>query len=194
MAPPSEEEKVFLDAISVLTEPQQALLITLYRDLGQKHLFDEEFFNGAAPPSQRRQFAAQLLSLDQEYTNGGLEGYITKARELLADSQRGVNPLAGWTPSVPKGQLLDFGTSQYKEREAEGIKQLASCGFVLVAGGLGERLGYTGIKVRSVAGRSPPFAARNQSKSANQSSVTCHNPHSCIVLFVRFATHTHTHT
>jgi UDP-sugar pyrophosphorylase len=157
MAPPSEEEKVFLEAISILTEPQQALLITLYRDLGQKHLFDEEFFNGAAPPSQRRQLAAQLLSLDHEYTNGGLEGYITKARQLLADSQRGVNPLAGWTPSVPKGQLLDLGTTQYKEREEEGIKHLGSCGFVLVAGGLGERLGYTGIKVRSAAAGGSPY-------------------------------------
>jgi hypothetical protein len=155
MASPTEEEKIFLDALSVLTEPQKALLISLYRDLGQKHLFDEDFFNDAAPPSQRRQFAAQLLSLDQEYTNGGLEGYITKARKLLAGSQKGVNPLEGWTPSVPKGQLFDLGTSQYKEKEAEGIQHLGSCGFVLVAGGLGERLGYTGIKVRTAGSGRP---------------------------------------
>jgi UDP-sugar pyrophosphorylase len=31
--------------------------------------------------------------------------------------------------------------------EAEGIPELGKCAFVLVAGGLGERLGYSGIKI-----------------------------------------------
>lgn len=33
------------------------------------------------------------------------------------------------------------------EMEALGLKELESFGFVLIAGGLGERLGYSGIKV-----------------------------------------------
>jgi len=33
------------------------------------------------------------------------------------------------------------------EFEAEGVKQLSKTGFVLIAGGLGERLGYSGIKI-----------------------------------------------
>ena len=32
-------------------------------------------------------------------------------------------------------------------RGAKGLKELGSVGFVLVAGGLGERLGYNGIKI-----------------------------------------------
>ena len=31
--------------------------------------------------------------------------------------------------------------------EAIGVKELAKTGFVLIAGGMGERLGYSGIKV-----------------------------------------------
>ena len=38
-------------------------------------------------------------------------------------------------------------TSEYYQFEALGIPELGKCGFVLVAGGLGERLGYNGIKV-----------------------------------------------
>jgi UTP-monosaccharide-1-phosphate uridylyltransferase len=31
--------------------------------------------------------------------------------------------------------------------EKEGLEELTHCGFILIAGGLGERLGYHGIKV-----------------------------------------------
>jgi UDP-sugar pyrophosphorylase len=31
--------------------------------------------------------------------------------------------------------------------EHEGVKELHKTGFVLIAGGLGERLGYSGIKI-----------------------------------------------
>ena len=33
------------------------------------------------------------------------------------------------------------------DMEAEGLKELHKTGFVLIAGGLGERLGYSGIKI-----------------------------------------------
>ena len=52
-------------------------------------------------------------------------------------------------PSVPKGQAYKLGSKEYLKTEKEGIKELGNVGFVLVAGGLGERLGYSsGIKVR----------------------------------------------
>lgn len=48
---------------------------------------------------------------------------------------------------VPSGVALEPGTAEYFEQERLGISQLGKCGFVLVAGGLGERLGFSGIKL-----------------------------------------------
>jgi UDP-sugar pyrophosphorylase len=141
-SPPKE----FTDALSVLTENQKKLLTKLYND-GQSHLFDPTNFNRDTSPSLRRQLASQLEALDMAYQDGGLLGYIKNARKLLGDSRKGVNPLEGWRPSVPEGQSFELGTSAYKQTEARGLQELGSVGFVLVAGGLGERLGYSGIKV-----------------------------------------------
>lgn len=55
----------------------------------------------------------------------------------------------GWKPSVPSGEAFEIGTPEYKKTEKKGIKELGKVGFVLVAGGLGERLGYSGAKVCS---------------------------------------------
>ncbi len=54
----------------------------------------------------------------------------------------------GWKPSIPSGDAFDIGTPEYTKMEKKGLKELGKVGFVLVAGGLGERLGYTGAKVR----------------------------------------------
>jgi UDP-sugar pyrophosphorylase len=142
--------KHFTDAIAVLSESQQKLLTKLYCELGQgDSLFSAETFHSGIAPSRRRHLASQLEEIDQEYQAGGLEGYITNARRLLKASKEGVNPLDGWSPSIPKGETFELGTDKYYETETKGLKLLGSCGFVLVAGGLGERLGYSGIKVNS---------------------------------------------
>lgn len=89
----------------------------------------------------------------------------------------GKNPFDGFTPSVPQGFKLDYGSEEFQHLEDEGQSLLLAlhmpledCGsqalthqlthahtgaaaakhaaFVLVAGGLGERLGYSGIKVK----------------------------------------------
>ena len=59
---------------------------------------------------------------------------MTNGRKLLADSKAGVNPLEGWTPEVPVGETVTFGSEAFDEAEAEGLAQLADggCGFVLV--------------------------------------------------------------
>jgi len=90
----------------------------------------------------------QLLKLHESYPlKNGLLSYTENARKLLAISKEGKNPLAGWVPSVPQGETLTIGTPEYDKMEAAGIPLLNSTAFVLVAGGLGERLGYNGIKV-----------------------------------------------
>ena len=86
----------------------------------------------------------QLQSLDASIS-GGLVGYVRRAAALLKDSQEGKNPLEGFTPAVPFGQELQLGGPDFLEYEATGAA--ARCGFVVVAGGLGERLGYSGIKL-----------------------------------------------
>jgi hypothetical protein len=48
---------------------------------------------------------------------------------------------------VPAGVKLDFGTDEFVAAEERGIAVVKDCAFVLVAGGLGERLVYTDIKI-----------------------------------------------
>jgi UDP-sugar pyrophosphorylase len=69
-----------------------------------------------------------------------------------------VNPFEGWAPAVPKGVSLEPLSDEFFELESIGRAQLGHCGFVLVAGGLGERLGFSGIKLslptENILGRS----------------------------------------
>ena len=53
----------------------------------------------------------------------------------------------GWSPSIPQGEAFELGTPEFETTEELGITQIGNVGFVLVAGGLGERLGYNGTKV-----------------------------------------------
>lgn len=48
---------------------------------------------------------------------------------------------------VPTGENLMFGDDNFTNFEEMGIKEARKAAFVVVAGGLGERLGYSGIKV-----------------------------------------------
>lgn len=50
-------------------------------------------------------------------------------------------------PSVPEGERLDFGGAAFRDYERAGAAEAGAAAFVLVAGGLGERLGYSGIKL-----------------------------------------------
>ena len=48
---------------------------------------------------------------------------------------------------VPSGESLTFGDDNFIQFEEAGVREARNAAFVLVAGGLGERLGYNGIKV-----------------------------------------------
>lgn len=54
-----------------------------------------------------------------------------------------------WSLQVPSGENLTFGNDNFIEMEKRGVVEARNAAFVLVAGGLGERLGYNGIKVNS---------------------------------------------
>jgi UDP-sugar pyrophosphorylase len=90
-----------------------------------------------------------LADIDNSYP-GGLESYISKARLLLQECAEGVNPFADFVATVPEGETLSFdgeGSMNFSEAEKLGIDSISGAVFVLVAGGLGERLGYSGIKL-----------------------------------------------
>lgn len=96
----------------------------------------------------------QLADLDVSYP-GGLTAYLSKARVLLKESAEGANPFTDFTASVPSGESLSYDSPApdshtgmtFTEAEQKGLTGIKDVAFVLVAGGLGERLGYSGIKL-----------------------------------------------
>lgn len=131
-----------------ISKAERALMEDLCsKEFGQSHLLDAYYAGGdGADDDKLRGLCSQLMKLNGGYT-GGLRSYIQKARTLLQNSKDGVNPLDGWSPSVPQGESFELGTDKYHNTENIGMKLLSKVGFVLVAGGLGERLGHNGAKV-----------------------------------------------
>lgn len=111
---------------------------------GQAHLFKGK------SQQQKVAIALQLESIDKKVA-GGLLGYIQRAQKLLADAKVGANPFEGLMPEVPAGQDLSGdkgpGSKRFAQYEKLGMAALGGCCFCLVAGGMGERLGYSGIKI-----------------------------------------------
>lgn len=73
--------------------------------------------------------------------------YLERARKLLSDSKNNVNPFENFKPSEPEGVFLHPGSDEFNDMEQAGLKELSKVCFVLIAGGLGERLGFSGIKI-----------------------------------------------
>eukprot|EP01064_Diplonema_japonicum_P002990 TRINITY_DN11963_c0_g1_i1.p1 TRINITY_DN11963_c0_g1~~TRINITY_DN11963_c0_g1_i1.p1 ORF type:complete len:600 (+),score=141.86 TRINITY_DN11963_c0_g1_i1:58-1800(+) len=110
---------------------------SILKDIGQEKLAEGET-NG--------KLFEQIVKLDTEYP-GGLRAYSENAKRLLQESKDGVNPFEGCVPEVPEGLALNFGDDECIKYEKIGTNSMKHAAFVLVAGGLGERLGYNGIKL-----------------------------------------------
>ena len=108
---------------------------------GQGHLTA-----GSPTAAGLARLARQLQQLDGSIA-GGLLAYVERARGLLRDARDGKNPLEGYVPSIPSGHALELGSATFGEYEAAGVAAMRGAAFVLVAGGLGERLGFSGIKL-----------------------------------------------
>jgi UDP-sugar pyrophosphorylase len=74
----------------------------------------------------------------------------------LKESADGTNPFNDFIASVPEGLALsyldedsssDSNKLTFSQAESIGVGSISTLAFVLVAGGLGERLGYSGIKL-----------------------------------------------
>ena len=130
-----------------LLNPSEISLAKLLLKCGQSHLFAEWEPVGTAD-EKKHQFFAQLQSMHEAYP-GGIEAYVQNARRLLAASAAGANPLEGWTPSVPLeglGVQLTPGDAEFERYEKLGLEAAVHLAFAVPAGGLGERLGYSGVK------------------------------------------------
>ena len=90
--------------------------------------------------------AEQIVKLNT-VTPTGMKAYLERARGLLERSRLGVNPFASYKPEIPNGFFLKPGEQEFANYEAEGLKEAGKLGLVLIAGGLGERLGYSSIKI-----------------------------------------------
>jgi len=134
-------ETAFLDAL----EQADRELVEKLIDTGQQHLFanwDPPGTNDDAKVA----FLESLAKVDGNYP-GGLTGYISNARKLLAEAKESKNPFEGFVPRQPDTVDLTPFDAVYDHYESLGQKQFGKVGVVLVAGGLGERLGYNGIKL-----------------------------------------------
>eukprot|EP00397_Hematodinium_sp_SG-2012_P015902 GEMP01016205.1.p2 GENE.GEMP01016205.1~~GEMP01016205.1.p2 ORF type:complete len:276 (+),score=52.74 GEMP01016205.1:328-1155(+) len=109
---------------------------------GQARLFEQ-----VKGPKQEIALIKKLDELDK-YITGGILGYVKRCRTLL---QANTDQFDGLVPEQPVGVDLrgDNGpeSAQFDELERLGVEEFGTTAFVLLAGGLGERLGFPGIKV-----------------------------------------------
>lgn len=130
---------------AVLSEDEFAFACLMASEMGQGHIFESWPAPGEEDDSKKR-LVQQCLKLDRQYPNG-LSQYVKNAIGLLESSRAGKNPYEGWSPAVPDGERLTYGTAAFDAAEVRGMEAMHEAAFVIVAGGLGERLGYHGIKV-----------------------------------------------
>jgi UDP-sugar pyrophosphorylase len=123
---------------------EQALIAGLLED-GQEHLFADWDAPGTND-EKKSEFLKSLMRINEAYP-GGLSGYISNARKLLAEAKTGANPFEGFVPHQPDKVDLTKFDADYDRYEALGKTHFSKTAVVLVAGGLGERLGYSGIKL-----------------------------------------------
>lgn len=121
-------------------EEAQQLIHQLDADLHQQHIVD------ALKKDHSSKLLTQLKQLDKSYP-GGLKSYVERAKTLLTASKSGVNPYAGLKPECPPCTTLKTGSEEFFRYEKIGLEHADRLAFCLVAGGLGERLGYPSIKV-----------------------------------------------
>lgn len=106
---------------------------------------------------------AQLLHFEGWY-RGGLDTYLRNATQLFRaqlqsnDTAQSQDEYTDWLPSVPRStddsgadtplSVAQLDSTLYRDLEAIGLQHIGKSAFVVVAGGLGERLGYAGIKLK----------------------------------------------
>ncbi len=117
--------------------------IEMLKNIDQQHLLDGL---DSVDDETKKAFFDDLRLMDSSYP-GGLKQYVANAKILLAESKAGKNPFNGYTPTQPDCVDLTAFNDDYFACEKLGLENIDKLAVVLVAGGLGERLGYPGIKL-----------------------------------------------
>lgn len=134
-----------IDPTQLTQDLQEQELISRLWDAGQEHLFSDWDQPGTHDDA-KASFLKSLKRIDESYP-GGLIGYISNSKKLLGEAKAGTNPFEGFTPQQPETIDLTRFDDTYDRYEATGKAHFEKTAIVLVAGGLGERLGYSGIKL-----------------------------------------------
>ena len=123
---------------------EEKTVLDLLHELNQDHIIAK--YNSATP-EEKKNFIIQFNELDK-VCRGGIKDYLQRAKILLEASKNKVNNFSDTTIEIPDDiPHIEIGTDEFFELDQLGFNQLQDTVFVLVAGGLGERLGYTGIKI-----------------------------------------------
>ena len=119
-------------------------VIELLEEVGQEEIVSKL---KEVSKEEQNEFVKQINDLDKA-CRGGIKDYIKRAKILLENSKNKQNSFHQYKIEVPYDiPRIDIGSEEFYELEELGFKQLKDSVFVLVAGGLGERLGYKGIKI-----------------------------------------------
>ncbi len=125
--------KKHLEIINILIQSNQESLFSDWRPSG----IDNE---------KKKKFLDTLIYVNNAYP-GGLKTYLDNSVKLLKQSKESKNPYRGFIPHNPTTVDLSHFNDAYLKAEEKGFKHADKLAFVLVAGGLGERLGYSSIKI-----------------------------------------------
>ena len=118
-------------------------ILDLLKELNQIEIIEKYKISNE---EEKKNFIEQFNYLEKA-TPGGIKDYIKRAKILLEESKNNINPFKDYTPEVPLGFDIKVGSDQFYELDKLGFEQIENTVFVLVAGGLGERLGYPDIKI-----------------------------------------------
>ena len=123
---------------------EEKTVLDLLHELNQDHIIAK--YNSVTP-EEKKNFIIQFNELDK-VCRGGIKDYLQRAKILLEASKNKVNNFSDTTIEIPDDiPHIEIGTDEFFKLDQLGFNQLKDTVFVLVAGGLGERLGYTGIKI-----------------------------------------------
>ncbi|ORC87736.1 UDP-sugar pyrophosphorylase [Trypanosoma theileri] len=125
-------------------------------ELGQQHLFNGWPNTPEEYNEEQKQLLKELWDFGRHY-DGGVPQYIRTGKRLLAGIQTPQSDIIGLNqptyaynaPSLipEEGDAHTSEKSTLMKMEREGLQLLQRSIIVLVAGGLGERLGFAGVKV-----------------------------------------------
>ncbi|VAX37660.1 hypothetical protein MNBD_UNCLBAC01-1656 [hydrothermal vent metagenome] len=153
----TDEEKqqlpqVVLDNIEggVIIAPQHIQALKFLIEIGEARLL-KVWQSPGIKDGYKRAFLEQLLEdLDPKYVfSGGLKTYKENMKKLLEEAGRGKNPLEGLVPEKASGvDLTEIQNNPFfYEMEGAGFDNADKLGVFIVAGGMGERLGFSGTKL-----------------------------------------------